>query len=514
MNDRSGIGLLEEAVALVRHAPARAWSWYLAGAIPFFAALLFFIRTTTGSLAVPDPGPGSLALALLFGWRQLSRSIYGRVLADEIAGTSRPSTTGVWLRAAVRTWFAGFLRIAVPLPVPYLSLLFRNYQAYAWDEETAFRRAADVSARGANPLVSWLALGAIGFCVWVNVLTGMLAAPVLYRMFTGEETILTLDIAAMFNRTVVVSSLMIAWCLCDAVLEGTYALRRFYGESEESGADLMRAWRRAAGVATKVAGVAILAFWIPAMHGQAPQPPADLNRAIDEVLAGQQYQWREAPAPQTGSDALIIRWIRSVAAGIRRGVRALLRPFRRWWDAFWRWLTGEASRRSDSGPGPPVDVLRFGAVLVSVVLAGALIALLLRARARRNLEAGHPSARPMPVDLADPDLTATDLAEEQWLKLAREWTQKGEPRMALRAWFLACLAWLNTRELVTISRHKSNLDYRRELARKARGVPGLTDEFAASVKVFEAAWYGTNSLDAAAVDRFAASVQRIRSFVQ
>jgi hypothetical protein len=505
--------LLEEAIALVRHAPARAWSWYLAGAIPFFAALLFFVRATTGRLAVPDPAAGSFALAVLFGWRQLSRSVYGRVLMSQITGVQAVSSPALWIRAALRTWFAGFLRVLAILPVPYLSVLFRNYQAYAWDEEFAFQRASATASRGLNPLVAWLTLSVMGVCVWLNIITGMVAGPLLFRIFTGEETVLTKDVNAILNRTVLISSLMIAWCLCDVVLEAMCVLQRFYGESEETGTDLMRAWRKGISGMVKAAGVGVIALSMAA--GSSAQVTTassapDLNRAIDEVLSAQQYQWREAPA-QTGSDSKLVQWMRSIARSVRRGVRAILRPLGRLFDAFMRWLRGRASGDAD-GPAPPVNALRFASVLVFVLLAGLLVALLLRARARSRSVAGAvPTAGPIPVDLNDPNVSPIDLEEEQWLRLAKEWMEKGEPRMALRAWFLACLAWLNARELVTISRNKSNLDYRRELARRARGTPGLTEEFGASVRSFESAWYGEYPVDASEVERFAAGIAHMRN---
>jgi hypothetical protein len=502
-----GIELLEEAVALVRQAPARAWTWYLAGAIPFFAALLFYIRATTGALAVPDPAAAALALALLFGWRQFTRSVFGRLLTEQLSGV--PHLPRLWLRAAVRTWFAGMLRVLFFwLPAPWLSALFRNYQAYAWDEEHALRQTAAMAARGGNPLVSWLTLWAVSFFVWLNILMGMAAGPMLYKIFTGEEAALTRNAAAMLNRTVFAASLATAWCLADVLMEAMYVLRRYYGESERSGADLVRAWRRT------LTSVGISILMAAGLHAQTPPPvPSEtqLNHAIDDVLSQQQYQWREAP-PQTASDSAFVKWTRSLVDSVQRGFKAITRPIRRLWNAFMRWLRGSLeSKGQPDGPRAPVDALRLAAVLVSIVLAGVLIALLLGSRSRRAVRAAEvPPAGPLPVDLSDPGISAADLAEEQWLALAREWMSKGDSRMALRAWFLACLAWLGRRELVSIGRHKSNLDYRRELAWRARGIAGLDQEFAARVRTFESAWYGSSPLDASAVDNFAEGFERMR----
>jgi hypothetical protein len=514
MKDRiEGIALLEEAISLVRIAPSRAWTWYLAGAVPFFAVLLFFIRATTSSLAVPDPGLWSLALALLFGWRQVSRSMFGRVLTSELTGSVLTDASGAWLRGIARTWFAGFLRVAIPLPVPWLSILFRNYQASAWDDDQAFRRAATTSAQGGVPVTGWLTLGALAVCVFLNVLMGIVAIPTLYRIFTGQESEFTRNIGALLNQTVLCAALMIAWCLCDVAFEAMCALQRFYTESESTGADLLRAWRKAiARTSTQLAAAVAIAFCIPA--GLHAQPPQNLDKAIDQVLAQKQYQWREAPAASQ-SESGIVRWMRSVVRSIQHWIHTVTRPLKRLWDAFWRWLLGPGEALDSKGPAPPVDTLHLVLVLLIVLFGGALVALLLRGGIRnRSTAAALSSTQPIPLDLNDPNVAATDLEEEEWLRLAREWTEKGEPRMALRAWFLACLAWLNRRELVSISRNKSNLDYRRELTRRARGIPGLAEQFTACVRRFDSAWYGLYPLDADEVERFAARIQQMRSIAE
>jgi len=501
MSDRPAIELLEEAVALARSAPARAWTWYLAGAVPFFAALLFYFSATTGALTVPDPAVAAFPLALLFGWRQLTRSIFGRVLAEEVSGIHLPIPRSAWLNAIARTWFAGLLRILIPLPVPWLTSLFRNHQAYAWTEHKPFARAAAIAGRGANPLISWLTLGAIGFFVWLNIFMGILSGPFLYRMFTGEETALTRDLSSLASRAVIVGAILVAWCLCDAVIEALYVLRRFYGESEQTGADLLRAWRKA---------ISTTALMLCIASGLHAAPPPDLNKAIDEVLTQPQYHWREAPPP-AGQESALVRWIRSVVDSITHFILGILHAIGRLWDAFWRWLFPDDKGKKPTGPGAPASALRIASVVGLVVLAGALIALLLRARSRRTLSlTGTPPSVPVPVDLNDPSVVATDLPEEQWLALARQWMEKGDARMALRAWFLACLALLGGRDLLSISRYKSNLDYRRELARRARSIPGLDREFAASVNSFETAWYGLTPSSASDVESFAAGFERIR----
>jgi Domain of unknown function (DUF4129) len=100
-----------------------------------------------------------------------------------------------------------------------------------------------------------------------------------------------------------------------------------------------------------------------------------------------------------------------------------------------------------------------------------------------------------PVNLADESLTADRLPEAEWLALADEWMEKGDFRMALKAMYLAALNYLSARELVSVRRWKSGLDYRRELTRRARAKPELPAAFTRSVAIFEQGWYGRHEVD-------------------
>jgi hypothetical protein len=88
---------------------------------------------------------------------------------------------------------------------------------------------------------------------------------------------------------------------------------------------------------------------------------------------------------------------------------------------------------------------------------------------------------------------------------------RGDYRMALRAYFLASLAFLAARELLAIGRSKTNLDYLREVRRRARSVSGLDALFAGGVQSFESAWYGLHDVHDSDVQQFAANFEQMRS---
>ena len=97
------------------------------------------------------------------------------------------------------------------------------------------------------------------------------------------------------------------------------------------------------------------------------------------------------------------------------------------------------------------------------------------------------------------------------MKLGHELLQRGEFRLALRAFYLASLAHLAERELITLARFKSNLDYQRELQRRAHALASIPELFAHHVAVFERSWYGPHEVTAESLNEFAAITGRLRS---
>jgi len=120
---------------------------------------------------------------------------------------------------------------------------------------------------------------------------------------------------------------------------------------------------------------------------------------------------------------------------------------------------------------------------------------------------------PVAIDLEDPAVLASQLPENEWIAMARGFIAKGDFRMALRAYFLASLAFLASRELLAIGRAKTNLDYLREVRRRARSVSGLDALFAGGIETFESAWYGLHDVGDSDVNRFASNFERMRGMV-
>jgi len=96
------------------------------------------------------------------------------------------------------------------------------------------------------------------------------------------------------------------------------------------------------------------------------------------------------------------------------------------------------------------------------------------------------------------------------MKLARELLERGELRLAVRAFYLATLAHLAERNLLTLAKFKSNRDYERELTRRGHALAELPGLFGQNVSVFERVWYGLHDVNQDTVADFARNVERMK----
>ena len=89
--------------------------------------------------------------------------------------------------------------------------------------------------------------------------------------------------------------------------------------------------------------------------------------------------------------------------------------------------------------------------------------------------------------------------------------ERGELRLAIRAFYLATLAHLADRNLISLARFKSNRDYERELQRRSHALAGLAELFGGSVTAFERVWYGRHGVTAELVEDFRRNVERMKA---
>ena len=148
----------------------------------------------------------------------------------------------------------------------------------------------------------------------------------------------------------------------------------------------------------------------------------------------------------------------------KQGQEALSNGFERLMKyVFKKWFTskGVSSDGIDLEHRATSWVESLGQVLKGLLaLLGVILAFLLYRQWRKlppppaKAEAAAPE-----VNLESDQVVATQLPENEWLKLAEDKISAGEYRLAMRALFLATLAHLGERKLLGIVRSKSNGDY-------------------------------------------------------
>jgi hypothetical protein len=307
-----------------------------------------------------------------------------------------------------------------------------------------------------------------------------------------------------------------------------YALRCFYGESRDSGADLKADLRPyLLGQRGLVAGVCFIcllsqASFTGGLEASAATPAApstqaspshgQLDQKIEEVLQQRKYTWRLPREKLDQSEAdqgLIGRFLTRVGKWIRERLRAARDWFEKWLERMFRGR-GRSGAGSGSGYGwiMLLQLLLYALVAVAI---GALLWLLyrvIRGRTKAAVVASQP-IQPAP-DLTDENIGADQLPEDGWSRLGRELLGRGELRLAMRAFYLASLAHLAARNLISLAKFKSNRDYERELRRRGHSFPEVLALFGDNVSVFDRTWYGMHEISEELITQFVTRVERLR----
>jgi hypothetical protein len=551
-NQLPAIEILEQSINLLRASP-QALTIYLAGAIPFTLALLVFLNDMMLSpYAFDHLAEASLGLAALYGWKNTLQAIFAarlyRALSPAVSGPSysgsSSSNPGVSNNGArPLRFFRSFLvqsalqpvGLAIPLPFPWLTGFFRNVAMFAAiGAPDAVRTARRQAALWTRQTWGVLAIVTLAFLLlFLNILAMIVLLPQLARSFLGVEGDFARLGIHIVNPTTLGVALALSWMAIDPVLDAVFVLRCLYGESIATGEDLRAALRKALLAAVMI--VLLLGVGPHGARAQSPTAsappttapveanpalvnqaaadeasainPAELDRSIDEVIHSREFTWR---TPHSGGEEVQGRWvgwIRSAIDTVRRFIRDVL-------DAVAKWLNPDRESNVESADKPVTRrMLELLIGLVVALIVGAAIAFFLRRRAPVTQAGAVATAAPV-VNLADESLTADQLPESSWLKLADEWLGKGDCRLALRALHLAGLNFLGERGMVSIRRWKSGLDYRREVERRARAQPPIPPAFSNNVALFERGWYGSRPVDREMVETFAARLTEIRNHAQ
>jgi len=552
---RTSLDLVEEAIDLLRSAPLATLSTYYLGALPFVLGLLFFWADMSRSpFAYQHLAGAALGMAALFVWMKFWHAVFLRRLRAAVTGHAEAFGPGrAWrtflAQAALQPTGLFLLPLsAIPVfPFVYVYAFYQNLSALADGDSGELR---PLIKRSLSMALLWprqnvlllLSLSGFGLFVILNCASVSFVLPGLLKMLLGIESTFARASLSLLNTTFFAAMLGLAYLCVDPILKAAYALRCFYGESLQSGEDIKADLRQCSLPARSMAASLLLALMVlnphPGLAALTPSetaqtapstplavrsenaeaqispanlPPAELDRTIGQVIKQSKYTWRlpreKIVEADDGGSGIIGRFFDRV----KNLLIDALKTVGRWLDALLRKLFGQ-QRIGPSGDYSwmmLLQVLLYG--LIAAAAAG-LIVLALRVwrnrRARAKTIASEP-VQPAP-DIADETVGAEQLPEDGWTRLGRELLERGELRLAMRAFFLAGLAHLAARNLISLARFKSNRDYERELRRRGHSFPLLLEIFAENLGAFEGIWYGMHEISGEQVVQFAGNVERLK----
>jgi hypothetical protein len=539
---KGSFDLIEEATHLLRTAPVATLAVYYLGAIPFVLGLLYFWADMSRSpFASQHLVDSALGMVALFFWMKSWQVIFARRLRAHVAAEPVPHwTVRRWGRVFLTQAFvqpSGLFVVSLSLiPILPFAWVYAFYQNVTVLDDGGPAGTSSLLKKSWKQATLWprhnfvvLAIMAgFGFYVFLNWVVAGLTLPHLIKMLFGIESVFTRSTFGLLNTTFFAGMAGLTYLCVDPILKTVYVLRCFYGESLASGEDLRAELNSVASQPMAAIVVLLLGLFcasplqaadtpVPAtpparVSVSSSVPPADLDRAINRTIHEDKYTWRmpreKIVEPDT-QEGMMARFFDKVGAMLRKWARVAAD----WLDKWLRKLfqhpqTYSSSAASGYGWIESLQILLYG--LVAVVLASLAIFLYRVWRDRRTpaVVASEP-IQPVP-DINDENAGADQLPEDGWTKLARELLERGELRLALRAFYFASLSHLAARNLISIARFKSNRDYERELRRRGHSFPDLLPVFGDNLESFERIWYGLHDVNRELVDRFSANVERMK----
>jgi Cytochrome c biogenesis factor len=541
---RSGFELIEQATHLLRAAPVSTLLMYYLGTIPFVLGFLFFwADMSLSAFAEQHLTEAALGMALLFLWMKHWQAVFARHVRAIVSSNEPPAFS---LRQHLKILLgqtilqpSGLLLIPLSLipaglPLPWVIAYYQNVTALADPDSADISKQFKAASKQASlwPMQNHILLSLLAIftgCVFLNCCIAAATIPSLIKMLFGIETVFTQSPYALLNTTFFMAMLGVCYLCVDPILKVVFVLRCFYGESLQSGEDLKAELKRFGTTTQKLAAGVLVLFSVcihaPAQESQvAPSPspsierspgipPVELDQRISEVISERKYAWRvpKEEVVRESEPGVIAKFFQKIADMIRDAVRSTLE----WLNdlarrLFQRKLSSKGPNDAGSGWMTTQQTLIF---LLIVVIVVALVLFLLRNWRRKRIATTAVAlspAQPAP-DLSDENVAADQLPEDGWTQLGRELLERGEYRLAMRAFYLASLAHLAQRNLISIARFKSNRDYANELQRRAHALPNLLPVFGENISAFERIWYGMHEVNREKVTEFAANVERLKT---
>jgi hypothetical protein len=534
-----GIDLLEEAFFVLRNISPLLLISYLIGTIPFILGLLYFWTDMSRSpFAAARIGQSALGMSFLYVWMKCWHSVFANRLLSDLTGEyPQPfSVSRTFRMIAAQLAVQPFSWILVPIfgittiGLPWVQAFFHSYSITADgnhdDLRSSIKRAWTLSNlwQAQNHVMVFFLL-LFTFSIFNGIAILIIAIPFLLNSLFGIETVFTYaGPAALFNSTFFAIAGSLTYLCVNPLIKTAYVLRAFYGQSLRSGADLLAELRsteitednqeKSSSRSLVLSGMLILMLVTSANASDTQKKIAadQLDKSIEQTIHQREYQWR-LPREQKdlkNDQSFILDFLKGVQDTLARWFQ----PFQKFFKKVVEWIYDKIFP-SSSTPSVNKNPISNQSIWVIVLIAAAVLLLgflLYRIWKRRDVDeiiTAEEATVAIP-DLKDEGTTADQFPEEGWLSLAREYIERGELRLALRALYLSNLALLSRRGILTITKYKSNREYNRELQRKAQTKQDLLNAFQENLFLFERSWYGEHEVNDEIISKFNVNQERIR----
>lgn len=544
-NESGAIQVLEEAFCLLREIDLKLYWHFYFGTIPFVIGMLYFTADMSRSgLAREDAAFVAGIMVLLYVWMRMCQARFCEGLWNKLSPQSEDTVrTGLRFRRVAALLFLHSIQgplllfgLVTVVPLGWIIAARENLSVLAFRGEVAegalrslwsesLRLSAYQWAQNHGVLI---VLGVVSLFMWVNVVGTAILVPTFAKAIFGIDSVFTMSpIAATTNTTFFLGSLLLTYLAVAPLIKAAYTIRCFQARTRSTGEDLLSRLAEAGSLrqsqlkSTSLSIVLVFSFVLSAgtvsSEDAVVRQSSELGEAISTTLEQKKYQWqlprREVlEAERSAEQSWLASRLQEVAESTRELVEAL-------GELIEDWIEKLMNNQSGTGNADKTENIKFFKEIGSTMsLALVLIVLGLIVWVFVALYRKHRSEAPVEVDdegvggfvdLESEDIIASQLPENEWMKLAREQLAGGDRRLGVRALFLASLAQLGESRILKIARFKSNRDYRRELERRLRRKGDLIPAFDENVRQFERSWYGTHELSEAEVEVFLGNHEKI-----
>jgi hypothetical protein len=562
------IDVIEEAIHLLRRAPIETYAFFLVGIAPFVLCFFQFCSEMSYSEFAGSSLPGFAAtLALSYLWmkalqylacRQLvmvytgelsNRGNFGRILKSCIHQAAI-HPIGLFAKPmAALVSVPGFLTFVplLMLPASIICSFFQNASILITGEPGDFAKCWHLSVNRGRAAASLLFLSSfLRIVIFLNVYVTIGILPYLLKALFGIDTFLSRDFRWLISFSYLVGIGLISYFVVDLLTKGIQVVEVCRAEAQISGKDLQRSLRSL--TAAKRVGALMLCLLIPTLISRGdpwgrpsvPSVPAsgrgdahypiflvslkrasppseteripdsELNERIDRELSSSEYSWRKPQhhlvSPEKNWLQGLGAWVAKSLGKVSRAINRLVDTISKWWRSLFPNPEGATPLRATAPNW--INQLLLYSIICGLIIAVALILLRILGRSKKRKPVPVGSAVAVTPNLESETIVADELPEDQWILLAHRKLEEGEPRLALRALFLAVLSLLGARRLIIVRRSKSNSDYEAELRRRRSAE--LTELFGGNRRLFERCWYGDHPVTDLEIEESTTFYQRLK----